>query len=61
MDCDLGLANLDVLLGITPEQNLQDVLLSGADVKNAIISLEKTRKKRLIFCPQPPVCRNLPI
>ena len=26
MDCDLGLANLDVLLGISPETNLQDVL-----------------------------------
>lgn len=26
MDCDLGLANLDVLLGIAPEHNLQDVL-----------------------------------
>lgn len=37
MDCDLGLANLDVLLGITPDRNLQDVLLSGADVRNAIV------------------------
>ncbi|MDR2800626.1 MAG: MinD/ParA family protein [Desulfovibrio sp.] len=27
VDCDLGLANLDVLLGITPQGNLQDVLL----------------------------------
>lgn len=41
MDCDLGLANLDVLLGITPEDNLQDVLLSGADLEDAIMSLDK--------------------
>ena len=51
MDCDLGLANLDVLLGITPEQNLQDVLLSGADVKNAIISLEKNTKDAFDILP----------
>lgn len=30
MDCDLGLANLDVLLGITPEGNLQTALLGEA-------------------------------
>lgn len=51
MDCDLGLANLDVLLGITPEQNLQDVLLSGADVKNAIIPLEKNTKEAFDILP----------
>ncbi len=51
MDCDLGLANLDVLLGITPEQNLQDVLLSGADVKNAIISLGKNTKEAFDILP----------
>jgi len=31
MDCDLGLANLDVLLGLTPEKNLQDLL--GGEVR----------------------------
>lgn len=51
MDCDLGLANLDVLLGITPEQNLQDVLLSGADVKNAIVSLEKKTTEAFDILP----------
>lgn len=51
MDCDLGLANLDVLLGITPDQNLQDVLLSGADVKNAIVSLEKDTPKAFDILP----------
>ncbi len=51
MDCDLGLANLDVLLGITPEENLQDVLLSGADVKNAIESLKKDTVKPFDILP----------
>ena len=36
MDCDLGLANLDVLLGITPEGNMQDVLLGSANMKSII-------------------------
>jgi flagellar biosynthesis protein FlhG len=36
MDCDLGLANLDVLLGITPEGNMQDVLLGAASMKSII-------------------------
>ena len=36
MDCDLGLANLDVLLGITPEGNIQDVLLGSASMKSII-------------------------
>ena len=35
-DGDLGLANLDVLLGITPESNMQDVLLGSADMKSII-------------------------
>jgi len=30
MDCDLGLANLDVLLGLAPEKNLQDMLAGSA-------------------------------
>jgi flagellar biosynthesis protein FlhG len=36
MDCDLGLANLDVLLGITPEGNMQDVLLGSASMQSII-------------------------
>jgi len=36
MDCDLGLANLDVLLGITPEGNMQDVLLGSASMGSII-------------------------
>lgn len=36
MDCDMGLANLDVLLGITPEGNLQDVLLGEATIEKVL-------------------------
>lgn len=36
MDCDMGLANLDVLLGITPEGNLQDVLLGEATIESVL-------------------------
>lgn len=36
MDCDMGLANLDVLLGITPEGNLQDVLLGEASIESVL-------------------------
>lgn len=36
MDCDMGLANLDVLLGITPEGNLQDVLLGESKIESVL-------------------------
>lgn len=39
VDCDMGLANLDVLLGITPEGNLQDVLLGEAKIEDVMHSL----------------------
>ncbi|MFP4658054.1 MAG: MinD/ParA family protein [Desulfonatronovibrionaceae bacterium] len=41
MDCDLGLANLDVLLGISPEKNMQDLLQGEADPGEIVLSLEK--------------------
>lgn len=40
MDCDMGLANLDVLLGITPEGNIQDVLLGEASIESVLHSIE---------------------
>ncbi len=40
MDCDLGLANLDVLLGISPEKNLHDLLQTGVDAEDVLISIE---------------------
>lgn len=40
LDCDLGLANLDVLLGIAPDHNLQDILLSDARPDEIAIPIE---------------------
>ena len=40
MDCDLGLANLDVLLGITPEGNLQNTLLGEAGIGDVLYHVE---------------------
>ena len=40
MDCDMGLANLDVLLGITPEGNIQDVLAENASIEDVIYKVE---------------------
>lgn len=40
MDCDLGLANLDVLLGIMPEGNLQSALLGEAQISEVLYPVE---------------------
>lgn len=40
MDCDLGLANLDVLLGQSPQKNLQDLLLPDTNVRDVIAEVE---------------------
>lgn len=40
MDCDMGLANLDVLLGLAPEKNLQDILDTDIDPKEVAVSIE---------------------
>lgn len=40
LDCDMGLANLDVLLGITPEGNMQDVLLGEAKIESVLHSIQ---------------------
>ena len=37
IDADLGLANIDILLGITPEHNLQDLLRGGASAFDVIV------------------------
>ena len=41
MDCDLGLANLDVLLGISPERNLQDLLQNEVNVEDVLVPIEE--------------------
>ncbi|MCJ2163906.1 MULTISPECIES: MinD/ParA family protein [unclassified Pseudodesulfovibrio] len=40
MDCDLGLANLDVLLGISPDRNLNDLLQTGVNAEDILVSIE---------------------
>ncbi|MGD8512782.1 MAG: MinD/ParA family protein [Deltaproteobacteria bacterium] len=40
VDCDLGLANMDILLGITPMFTLQDVAFGDRDVQDVIVSTE---------------------
>ena len=37
IDADLGLANIDILLGISPEHNLQDLLRGGASAFDVIV------------------------
>lgn len=41
MDCDLGLANLDVLLGISPEKTLHDLLQTGVDAEDVLVPIEQ--------------------
>jgi len=40
MDCDLGLANLDVLLGLSPDKNLQDLLMPGVNITDIVVPVE---------------------
>ncbi len=39
MDCDLGLANIDVLLGLTPEHTLQDIVRQGLDPAEVMVPI----------------------
>lgn len=41
VDCDLGLANLDVMLGISPEKSFQDILNLDSSIEESICRLEK--------------------
>ena len=40
MDCDMGLANLDVLLGLSPERNLQDLLQADVSAADVVVNIE---------------------
>jgi flagellar biosynthesis protein FlhG len=37
LDADLGLANVDILLGVNPEKTLEDVLFGGVPMAGAIV------------------------
>jgi flagellar biosynthesis protein FlhG len=41
MDCDLGLANVDVMLGISPDRNLQDLLQPQFSSHDVVVPLEE--------------------
>ncbi len=51
MDCDLGLANLDVLLGISPENNLQDVINGTIEAEQILIPIIDEGNKKLSLLP----------
>lgn len=36
-DCDLGLANIDIMLGINPERNLKDVVFGDLHLRDVIV------------------------
>jgi len=38
VDCDLGLANIDIMLGINPQNTLQDVLFGHQKVRDILVS-----------------------
>lgn len=40
MDCDLGLANIDVLLGIAPKISIEQVMLGEATLAEALVGVE---------------------
>jgi flagellar biosynthesis protein FlhG len=40
MDCDLGLANLDVLLGVTPALGVEQMLLADANARDICLDIE---------------------
>jgi flagellar biosynthesis protein FlhG len=41
MDFDVGLANVDVLLGLSPEKNLQDLFRPGATAEDVVYPIEE--------------------
>lgn len=43
MDCDLGLANIDVLLGLTPEYTLQDIVHQDLDPASVLVPIAPGR------------------
>lgn len=47
VDCDLGLANIDVLLGLAPSLTLQDIILRDMNARDVIMPLNN----RFFFLP----------
>ena len=40
IDCDLGLANIDIMLGLNPRRNLKDVIFDDVDVRDVVVRTE---------------------
>ena len=51
IDCDMGLANMDVLLGITPQQHIQDILTSNRNPAEVLIPISSTGGARFDLMP----------
>ena len=51
MDCDMGLANMDVLLGIAPEKHLQDILLDNQDPSSILLPIGQPMEHRFDLIP----------
>ncbi|MDR3176825.1 MAG: MinD/ParA family protein [Desulfovibrio sp.] len=51
MDCDMGLANMDVLLGIAPEKHVQDILLNNQNPAEVLVPFGPGGKAGLDLMP----------
>lgn len=52
MDCDMGLANMDVLLGITPHGHIQDILVEQKDPRSIRVPINTGKEdKRFDLLP----------
>jgi flagellar biosynthesis protein FlhG len=40
VDCDLGLANVDIMLGMRPHNNLKDVIFNDVDIRDVLMQTE---------------------
>lgn len=54
MDADLGLANVDVMLGLRPQQNIADVLTGRCSLREVMVPAEIISG----LYPPPPVPRR---
>lgn len=50
MDCDMGLANMDVLLGIAPQKHVQDILIDNVDPASILLPI-KNKGNRFDLLP----------
>jgi len=51
IDCDMGLANMDVLLGIAPQQHMQDILISNRDPADVLMPIGSAGGSRFDLMP----------